>query len=96
MSAWALFAMLGFYPIAGTTKYLIGSPAVESAALQLPNGNKVRPRISSPRHVSFSPLLYLIAADCNTNRRSIEVNGIRLQIGCEWSDDISSSSDARS
>jgi predicted alpha-1,2-mannosidase len=35
MSTWVLFTSLGFYPQAGTTNYLIGSPGVKSASLQL-------------------------------------------------------------
>ena len=35
MSTWLLFSSLGIYPQAGTMNYLIGSPGVESASLQL-------------------------------------------------------------
>ena len=35
MSTWLLFAALGIYPQAATTNYMIGSPGVESASLQL-------------------------------------------------------------
>jgi putative alpha-1,2-mannosidase len=35
MSSWLLFASLGLFPQAGTTKYLIGSPRVQQASLQL-------------------------------------------------------------
>jgi predicted alpha-1,2-mannosidase len=39
MSAWYLFSVLGFYPVApGSDQYALGSPAVKSAVLQLENG----------------------------------------------------------
>ncbi|MBQ7596354.1 MAG: GH92 family glycosyl hydrolase [Clostridia bacterium] len=41
ISAWYVFSSLGFYPIAGTNKYYIGSPAVDSADLALENGKKL-------------------------------------------------------
>ena len=39
MSAWYLFSTLGFYPVCpGSTEYALGSPAIQSAAIQLENG----------------------------------------------------------
>jgi len=39
MSAWYIFSSLGFYPVApGSTQYAIGSPAVNNAVINLPNG----------------------------------------------------------
>lgn len=38
MSAWYIFATLGFYPVAGTTRYLLGSPIFESVVIQRPQG----------------------------------------------------------
>ena len=39
MSAWYIFTALGFYPVApGSDRYYFGSPAVNSAVLQLENG----------------------------------------------------------
>lgn len=39
MSAWYIFSSLGFYPVApGSQEYALGSPAVQSAVLQLENG----------------------------------------------------------
>jgi len=35
LSAWYVFSALGFYPVAGTDKYLIGSPLVEKAEIAL-------------------------------------------------------------
>lgn len=39
MSAWYIFSTLGFYPVCpGSTEYALGSPAIQSAQLQLENG----------------------------------------------------------
>ncbi len=38
LSAWYVFSSLGFYPLAGTDKYWVGSPCVESATVTLPGG----------------------------------------------------------
>ena len=39
LSAWYVFSAMGFYPLAGTDKYWIGSPNVDSAEITLSNGN---------------------------------------------------------
>ncbi|MBQ6022716.1 MAG: GH92 family glycosyl hydrolase [Clostridia bacterium] len=44
LSSWYVFSALGFYPIAGTDRYYIGSPCVESAAIALENGKKLNVR----------------------------------------------------
>jgi predicted alpha-1,2-mannosidase len=39
MSAWYIFSSLGFYPVCpGSDQYILGSPAVKQATLQLENG----------------------------------------------------------
>ena len=38
LSSWYVFSALGFYPIAGTDRYWIGSPCVDSAEIKLPGG----------------------------------------------------------
>ncbi len=38
LSAWYVFSALGFYPVAGTTKYQIGSPLFDKATVQLGEG----------------------------------------------------------
>lgn len=41
MSAWYIFSLIGFYPVApGTNEYVIGSPCVNSAEIELENGKK--------------------------------------------------------
>ncbi len=43
MSAWYIFTALGFYPVApGSDRYWLGSPAVQSAVLQLDKGKTFR------------------------------------------------------
>ncbi len=39
ISAWYVFSSMGFYPLAGSDKYWIGSPCVEDAVIKLSNGN---------------------------------------------------------
>jgi predicted alpha-1,2-mannosidase len=40
MSAWYIFSAMGFYPVApGSTDYVMGSPLVKSATINLENGN---------------------------------------------------------
>lgn len=41
MSAWLVFAMSGFYTIAGTDTYLIGSPTLTHVTMHLPAGDLV-------------------------------------------------------
>ena len=38
LSSWYVFSALGFYPVAGTDRYWIGSPCVNGASLSLPDG----------------------------------------------------------
>ncbi|MBR4766676.1 MAG: glycoside hydrolase family 92 protein, partial [Clostridia bacterium] len=42
LSAWYVFSALGFYPIAGTEKYYLGSPNINSAVIKLENGKELR------------------------------------------------------
>ena len=42
LSAWYVFSALGFYPIAGTEKYYLGSPNINSAMIKLENGNELK------------------------------------------------------
>jgi predicted alpha-1,2-mannosidase len=41
LSAWYIFSALGFYPVAGTDRYLIGSPIFERAVVHLGGGDLV-------------------------------------------------------
>jgi predicted alpha-1,2-mannosidase len=43
MSAWYIFSSLGFYPVCpGSGEYVIGSPSVNEATIDLENGKKLR------------------------------------------------------
>ena len=42
LSAWYVFSAMGFYPIAGSDRYWIGSPCIESASVALPGGETLR------------------------------------------------------
>ncbi len=41
-STWYVFSALGFYPLAGTDKYWVGSPNVDSAEITLSNGKTLK------------------------------------------------------
>jgi predicted alpha-1,2-mannosidase len=54
MSAWMVFASLGFYPVSpGSTEYALTSPSVKSAELQLENGKTFTVKVShqGPKNV---------------------------------------------
>jgi putative alpha-1,2-mannosidase len=38
LSSWYVFAALGFYPVAGTTEYILGSPLFSSAKINMTQG----------------------------------------------------------
>ncbi|NJD22173.1 MAG: glycoside hydrolase family 92 protein [Melioribacter sp.] len=43
MSAWYIFSVMGFYPVApGSNEYVIGSPCVDKAVINLENGKKFK------------------------------------------------------
>ena len=42
ISAWYVFSAMGFYPLAGTDKYWLGSPNLDSAEISLPNGKTLK------------------------------------------------------
>jgi len=56
LSGWYVFSALGFYPVAGTDRYWIGSPAVESAEITLAGGDvlRVEAKNQSPKNVYVS------------------------------------------
>lgn len=39
LSSWYVFSAMGFYPVAGTDRYWLGSPSVDGAQLTFGNGN---------------------------------------------------------
>ncbi len=42
LSSWYIFSAMGFYPLAGTDKYWIGSPNINGAQIMLANGNTLK------------------------------------------------------
>ncbi len=42
LSAWYVFSAMGFYPLAGTDRYWLGSPNLDSAEIALSNGNTLK------------------------------------------------------
>ena len=65
LSSWYVFSAMGFYPLAGTDKYWIGSPNIDSATIKLPNGNT----------------LYIEALNQSKNNvyvKSVSLNGVEL------------------
>ncbi len=42
LSSWYVFSAMGFYPLAGTDKYWLGSPNINSAEITLSNGNTLK------------------------------------------------------
>ena len=41
-SCWYVFSAMGFYPLAGTDKYWLGSPNIDSAEITLSNGKTLK------------------------------------------------------
>ncbi len=58
ISSWYIFSSLGFYPLAGTDKYWLGSPCVDSAEITLSNGNtlKVTAKNQSDKNIYVSSI----------------------------------------
>jgi putative alpha-1,2-mannosidase len=67
MSAWYLFTALGFYPVAPASgQYMLGSPAVKSAALKLENGRILNIEAKNQ-------------SDKNVYVKRVELNGKRIE-----------------
>ena len=47
LSSWYIFSALGFYPVAGTDRYWIGSPNVRGAELTLPGGKTLKVTVNN-------------------------------------------------
>lgn len=68
LSSWYVFSSLGFYPLAGTDKYWIGSPNIDSAEIALSNGNTLKITANNQ-------------SDKNVYVSSVTLNGEKLD-GC--------------
>ena len=65
LPAWYVFSALGFFPIAGTEIYVIGSPIFEQAVMHLPGGDL--------------KIIANGASDTSSYVESISVNGTILE-----------------
>lgn len=65
ISAWYVFSSMGFYPLAGTDKYWIGSPNVDSAEITLSNGNTLK-------------VIAKNQSATNVYVKSVKLNGVEL------------------
>ncbi|MBQ7121970.1 MAG: GH92 family glycosyl hydrolase [Clostridia bacterium] len=68
LSSWYVFSALGFYPLAGTDKYWIGSPNIDSAQVTLSNGSTLKITANNQ-------------SDKNVYVDSVTLNGEKLE-GC--------------
>jgi predicted alpha-1,2-mannosidase len=60
MSAWYIFSVLGFYPVApGSNQYVIGSPCVNGATINLENGKKFKIVVqnASPKNIYINEVI---------------------------------------
>lgn len=83
MSAWFVWSALGLYPLAGTDKYLLGSPSVDTAILHLSNGASCTYKLSKYTflllvHVFIGHVLKIVAINNGKNNtivQKVELNG---------------------
>lgn len=67
MSAWYIFSALGFYPVTpGSNEYIIGSPVVKSATINLENGKTFQ--INAPNNKKGRPYI-----------KNVSLNGMERQ-----------------
>ncbi len=66
LGAWYVFSAMGFYPLAGTDKYWIGSPNIDSAEVTLANGNTLK-------------IIALNQSDKNIYVEKVTLNGVELE-----------------
>lgn len=68
LSSWYVFSAMGFYPLAGSDQYWIGSPNIDSAEITLANGNTLK----ITAHNQGKKNVYV---------ESVKLNGVELD-GC--------------
>ncbi|MBR3767589.1 MAG: GH92 family glycosyl hydrolase [Clostridia bacterium] len=66
LSSWYVFSAMGFYPLAGTDKYWIGSPNIDSATVTLGNGNTL-------------DIKAVNQSEKNVYVKSVTLNGVELE-----------------
>ncbi len=93
LSSWYVFSALGFYPIAGTDKYYIGSPAVDGAVIKLENGRQLKITV----HGNSGKNIYVSSAALNgAPLESFTVSHKDLMSGGELVFEMSPKSGAKS
>ncbi|MBQ3498054.1 MAG: GH92 family glycosyl hydrolase [Clostridia bacterium] len=65
ISAWYAFSAMGFYPLAGTDKYWLGSPNLDGAEITLSNGNTLKVKAVNQ-------------SEDNVYVSSVKLNGVEL------------------
>ena len=66
ISAWYVFSAMGFYPLAGTDKYWLGSPNLDSAEIALSNGKTLK-------------VTAVNQSEDNVYVSSVKLNGVELE-----------------
>jgi len=75
MSAWLIFGYLGFYPVAGSTTFILGSPVFETVVIDRPEG-----KITVIAH-NYSPENIYVSA-VTINGRSVDLSNALI----DWVD----------
>jgi len=74
MSAWYIFSALGFYPVTpGSNEYIIGSPVVKSATINLENGRKFQ--INAPNNKKGRPYIKNVLLNGMEHQQSYLTHG---------------------
>ncbi|HEY1954355.1 MAG TPA: GH92 family glycosyl hydrolase [Polyangiaceae bacterium] len=78
MSAYYLFASLGFYPIAGSDTYVLGSPLIPHATLAVPNGTITIDAPAASKLSRFPTAITLNGASVTSTIRHADLLGATL------------------
>lgn len=74
MSAWYIFSALGFYPVTpGSNEYIIGSPVVKSATINLENGKTFQ--INAPNNKKGRPYIKNVSLNGMEHQQSYITHG---------------------
>ena len=74
MSAWYIFSALGFYPVTpGKNEYIIGSPIVKSATINLENGKTFQ--INAPNNKKGKPYIKNVSLNGMEHQQSYLTHG---------------------
>lgn len=79
LDAWLVFAMLGFYPLAGSTTYILGSPAFANVTLHLERVYEANPQSTTSNSLPQAGTLSIIAHGASPTAvyvSKLHVNGV--------------------